>query len=407
MSRSNRGAAQVSLMWVIALAVISLVAFLFAFMSQQKLVDVQVVNDALRAETAEAKALFEVESDKGLKISKSVGYQGADGSMTSVDTVKAATTELQAVFALEGNLRDLSAAVPGVIGKYNALTRERDAFKTEVAQLRNDLDARQASFQTALSDKDGQLRDARREGEDALASLNNQLLNLERERDGLREQYQDLDRSAANERSAHADAIVAKDRDYAVMKQRNDIVNNRLNQLVGRQEVSDGSILVAEASLSKAWIDKGRMARVRPGLEFEVRNPLSGAVKGRIRVLSVEEVRAEVAILATTDKYDPIRSNDAIFNPIYDAGRSPIAVLLGDGFGRYSKGDLTAMLGEIGVEVRDDLTVESDYLLLGTPFFDEDSGDMLSWEAHDSYKTAKALSVKVVASRDWMIWLGQ
>jgi hypothetical protein len=138
-----------------------------------------------------------------------------------------------------------------------------------------------------------------------------------------------------------------------------------------------------------------------------VRNPLSGAVKGRIRVLSVEEVRAEVAILATTDKYDPIRSNDAIFNPIYDAGRSPIAVLLGDGFGRYSKGDLTAMLGEIGVEVRDDLTVESDYLLLGTPFFDEDSGDMLSWEAHDSYKTAKALSVKVVASRDWMIWLGQ
>jgi len=120
MSRSNRGAAQVSLMWVIALAVISLVAFLFAFMSQQKLVDVQVVNDALRAETAEAKALFEVESDKGLKISKSVGYQGADGSMTSVDTVKAATTELQAVFALEGNLRDLSAAVPGVIGKYNA-----------------------------------------------------------------------------------------------------------------------------------------------------------------------------------------------------------------------------------------------------------------------------------------------
>ena len=404
MSRSNRGAAQVSLMWVIALAVISLVAFLFAFMSQQKLVDVQAVNDALRAETAEAKALFEVESDKGLNISKSVGYQGTDGSMTSVEAVNSAKTELQAVFALEGDIRDLAAAVPGAIAKYNAVVRERDA---DVAQLRNDLDARSSSFQTALSDKDSQLRDARREGEDNLASLNNQLLNLERERDGLREQYQDLDRAAANERSTHADSIVVKDREFAVMKQRNDIVNERLNQLVGRQDVADGSILVAEASLKKAWIDKGRMARVRPGLEFEVRNPLSGAVKGRVRVLTVEERRSEVTILSNADKYDPIRSNDVIFNPIYDASRRPIAVLLGDGFGRYSKGDLTALLGEIGIEVREELSVEADYMLLGTPFFDEDTGDMLKWEANDSYKAAQALSVKVVGARDWMIWLGQ
>ena len=136
-------------------------------------------------------------------------------------------------------------------------------------------------------------------------------------------------------------------------------------------------------------------------------NASTGAVKGRIKVVNVEENRAEAEILAQTDKYDPIRTDDVILNAVYDPNRTPVAVLLGNGFGRYSANDMKSMLQEVGVEVREEVSNETDYLLIGTPFFDEETGDVLPWETRDEYKAAQSFSVEIIPLRDWTQWLGK
>ena len=75
-------------------------------------------------------------------------------------------------------------------------------------------------------------------------------------------------------------------------------------------------------------------------------------------------------------------------------------------FSVISGNDIRSMLASVGVEVREGVSSETDYLLLGTPFFDEETGDMVGWESQDGHKAASALSVEVVPMRDWSQWLG-
>ena len=67
---------------------------------------------------------------------------------------------------------------------------------------------------------------------------------------------------------------------------------------------------------------------------------------------------------------------------------------------------MAAMLAEVGIRVNEDVTNEADLLILGTPFFDEDTGEVIPWNHHDSYKAAQSLSLEVVHRRDWTGWLG-
>jgi hypothetical protein len=43
---------------------------------------------------------------------------------------------------------------------------------------------------------------------------------------------------------------------------------------------------------------------------------------------------------------------------------------------------------------------------LGTPYFDEDTGEMKPWHHFDDYKAAQSMSLEIVHRRDWMGWLG-
>ena len=116
------------------------------------------------------------------------------------------------------------------------------------------------------------------------------------------------------------------------------------------------------------------------------------------------------AYAAGTDQdrcLDPIRTDDVILNPVYDPERQPVAVLLGNGFGRYNANDMKSMLAEVGVQVREEISNESDMLLLGTPFFDDETGEVVPWESQDAYKAAASYSVQVIPLRDWTQWLGK
>lgn len=407
MSQNNRGAAQVSLMWVIALAVIVLLSAGFGY----------VQNDQYtKAEEARVKAVQNFEAEKAKTVEattaraedfQTLGFASEDGSTVSREAMNIWKNEWVSRFGLdEGSVSKIEDLSGPVIAKYEEVVGQRDALQSEVTQLRNDLGSKTTANSTAMRDKDATIADLRNQLDDMKNSKDQEIVNLERQRDSLRDQLRDRDSTVTELRAVNDQQARDSASALAVLQQRNDILSGRLNDVARRAASPDGSILAVNGALASAWIDRGAKDRVTVGMEFEVRNASSNALKGRLKIVSVEANRAEASILSQVDQYDPVRENDLILNAIYDPNRKPVAALLGNGFGKYNANDMRAMLAEVGVEVREAVTSETDYLLLGTPFFDEETGDMMLWDVQDGYKAASALSVEVIPMRDWSQWLG-
>ena len=257
---------------------------------------------------------------------------------------------------------------------------------------------------TAQKERDFTIQNLRTENEDMRNSKDNTISDLENQRDSLRDSL----REAQSEITDLRDLLDQQSRDsekaLAYLTQRNDILGSRLNNVARRAATPDGTLLAVGPE--NAWLDLGYAHRLAVGMEFDVHNAKSHRVKGRIRVVEVEEKKARASIISVVDKYDPIRENDVLVNDVFDPNRTLIVSLLGDGFGLYNQNDIRSKLEAIGIEVRENVNIETDFLLLGTAFFDEETGEVLDWGAYDSHKAATSLSVTVVPQRDWGQWLG-
>ncbi len=407
MSNSNRGAAQVSLMWAISLLVVALVSIFLAYSANSKITVLEGELATSKAEVTRFTGVANGLRDQIMDIGVQVGWQPSSTEGPRLDGVKSAITELGANFpSVDPTAASLEAIQAGLITDYTASQSRVADLERQVDQLRGDLDARQSENDTAIAQKDQTIATLRSENQDLTNNLNGQIVDLERQRDGLRDQYRDLDTRLQQTVDQKDAEIVLAIQGTASMKLRNDVLSDRLNRVARRAEMPDGSVLTANANIGKAWIDLGRRDRVNPGLTFEVLDRVSGLAKGHLTVLSIEEERAECRVTDLLDRYNPISSDDLVRNAMFDPGRRPVAVLLGNGYGRYNASDMKAKLAEVGISVVEELSYEVDYLLLGTPFFDEETGDMVPWESQDNYKVAQGLSVEVVPRRDWLTWLG-
>lgn len=407
MSQSNRGAAQVSLMWVIALAVIALVSGLFAFLQSSEATKLQEQLTAAQTSLSTEQQTVTTQRTERRDLSNVVGFKG-DGEFTNEAAVVAAKDEMIRVFEIDPqNVRVYSDVQGPSIQRLQQVTRERDDALAESARLRNDLTAKEDAVRSALAENSKALADAHREKDELQSSLNTQIVSIERERDAGRDELRTLNSQISTLRTLSDQQQRDLRNEIARFQQRNSVLSDRLNSVERRAATSDGAVLSSAPDLGMVWIDRGFSDRVTTGMEFEVRNANTNAVKGRVKIKRTEASRSEAVVLQQLDKYDPIRTDDLLFNAIYDPNRTPVAVLLGNGFGRYDSADLSALLSQAGVEVREEISSETDYILLGTPFFDEETGDMMPWEGQDAYKSAMALSVEVIPLRDWTQWLGK
>lgn len=407
MSQNNRGAAQVSLMWVIALAVIMLMSLGFAFLQNQALSDTHIklgtANTA--ASTADAD-LTELRLLRAKEI-RQIGFGSEDGSSISLEAMQSGMNEYVTRFGLDAStINDLDDLASPVFAKYSEVTGQRDALQTEVNQLRNDLGARNTASQTAMRDKDSTIADIRRQMEDQANTKDGQIVDIERTRDALRDQLRERETEITNLNSLLDQQARDAAGELVILSQRNAILSSRLNEVARRAETPDGTVLAVSSELGRAWIDRGADDRVTVGMTFEVRNANTNAVKGKLRITAVEAGRSEATVVSQVDQYDPVRADDIILNAVYDPSRKPVAALLGNGFGKYNANDMRSMLERVGIEVREEVSAETDYLLLGTPFFDEETGDVMNWDSSDSHKAATSLSVAVIPMRDWSQWLG-
>ncbi|MDP6942121.1 MAG: hypothetical protein QGH51_08870, partial [Planctomycetota bacterium] len=386
MNSRNSGAAQVNVMWMIASCVILVFVAIFAYMSQQQAVQWESSYNAALTKTATAKILADKNFDTAVEISNVVGFVADDGSHSSVQAMRAGLENIQATFPDAVDVKTVEEAVPVIVREYLALNGTISALKSQLNQTKNDLNAKVSSHRSSISEKESVIRDLRKEMDDLNESLNGTIGDLESQRDGLREQVRDLDGQVAELRVRLDDQKRNSEEDMRIAQQRRDILRDELNSVARRTDTPDGTVLMANARIGRAWIDRGRLDRVRPGMQFAVQSSLDGSAKGQVRVLSIEDNRAECEILEMTDRFDPIASDDLILNAVYDPSRTPVAALLGNGFSKFSEGDMKVKLGEVGIATVSAVTNEVDILILGTPFFDEDTGEMVPWEAHESYK---------------------
>jgi chromosome segregation ATPase len=282
MSQNNRGAAQVSLMWVIALAVIMLMSLGFAFLQNSERAKLQGRLDT--AVTAEAKAKTDLSDLKQVRSTEflEIGWTDETGSAISMAALEAARGEYITRLGLDGaninNMADLSAPV---FAKYDELVGQRDALQTEVNQLRNDLDARNTASTTAMSEKDTTIAGLRRDMEDQANTKDSQIVDIERTRDALRDQLRERESEITTLNSLIDQQARDAASQLAILSQRNDILSSRLNSVARRADTADGTVLTVSEELGRAWIDRGSNDRITVGMTFEVRNANTNAVKGK------------------------------------------------------------------------------------------------------------------------------
>ncbi len=404
-SRPQAGAAQVSLMWVIVMAVLLVFAGIFAYASLDKSAALQEELDASRAEVQSWQSQVADLNRQLTALSLKIGFtDGASDTHVSPEAI--ALDTFKAVFPSAASAPNVQELLNAAVTDYNALSTRLQNARNEITELRNTLNEREDELTQLTREKDSQIADLRRDLEDTRTQLNNQIVDVERERDALRDTVRELNTRVSDQTAQIAELTQQYEKALQDLQLRAAVLGDRLNHVERRAATPDGTVLSSSSAVGKAWIDLGRRNRLRSGMEFEVKDPLSGEYKGRLRVDQVEEKRSSCSILEEVDRYDPIGPDDLLFNEIYDPSRTMVAVLLGNGFGRYSENDMKTMLAEVGVETRGEVSNEVDILILGTPFFDPDTGEVLPWSSQDAYKAAESLGVVVVPFRDAMAWLG-
>jgi hypothetical protein len=139
----------------------------------------------------------------------------------------------------------------------------------------------------------------------------------------------------------------------------------------------DGKVILIDNQSKIVHINLGKNDHVYRGLTFSVYDkdqpiPKTGKGKAEIEVFSVDDSISQARIIRSEPK-NPIVVNDIIANVIWDASKANTFVIAGDfdlnGDGKPdadAMGKLSALVEKWGGKVSDKITVNTDFVVLGT-----------------------------------------
>jgi hypothetical protein len=138
MNQSNRGAAQVSLMWIIAFAVIMFLSLGFGFVQNDQLAIMTQKHETAAATESDLKAqLAELRLIRAADY-QHLGFGDADGKNVSVEAIDRQVAEYVSRFGLDENtITKIEDIASPVIAKYEGEVSTREGLQTEIAGLRN------------------------------------------------------------------------------------------------------------------------------------------------------------------------------------------------------------------------------------------------------------------------------
>lgn len=406
--RSQRGAARISAVWMIAVIVLFFVALAFGYISQQDLASAESRLQSARADEATATAKADEEARVSLEISKVLGFTPKDeiGARSNLTAAADGFSALKAAFSdIDDSVTTFADAVPLVVAQQAAKNREIETLNQQLTTLRNERDAARSSLNDVTQQKDSELRDLQTQLADAENAARDEQTQLEERVASVTADRNDRDSQLRDTRGQLQDSQREREADRQQFATR----ANELSKILAfTKEPSrpDGDILAVSDELGLGWINLGRVHRLRRGMRFDVVSGevTSDAVKGLVEVTDIAEESAEVRVIQTTDRFDPIVVGDKIVNPLFDPEGERNAVLIGGFSARYTEAELRLLLQEIGVTVQKRVDSDTAYLIVGAALLLDENGEPYEEPVQPSvlpeYKEAQAQGVQIVSIRE-------
>jgi hypothetical protein len=409
MKRSQRGAARISAVWMIAVIVAFFVSMAVAFVAFDESGTLQADLDETKTKLAEAQASLDTELDAIRAISEIAGFY--DDSTASARSEPAAMSEglsslKDAYPDMDPSIDTLQAALPVVIASFNGKQARIRDLESNVTQAQADAAAKDQTIRDITSSKDrelaalqSQLSDAEQAWADEksglerqVASVRSELTTKDSDYRGIQNDLDDLGRQMAEAESQ--------------MRARFNEMSRKL-QFEREPEAPDGEVLAVSPDLALGWINLGAHNRLARGTRFRVVSGTPGdtRIKAWAEVQRVEARMAEVRFVNQSDPFDPPVEGDIVFNPLYDPYGQRNAVLAGRFSGTFNEKELRALMSQIGIHVQPTIDLTTDYLIVGQEIYtDPETLEPLEEPLQPSdlaeYKDAVAQGLAIVPIKD-------
>ena len=401
---SRRGAANNSLIWIVALIVAFIVALVAAIASSGDLEEMRNERDAMRAERDKAKAERENDINKIYEISTVLGFY-PEGTATRESTVEAAT---EALTAFKDGFDDMGSAVIDFQGaaqravpEYRAKKVQIQELNTRITELQAQVQAKTSQINTLGAEKDAIIADLRSQLSDAEQAAADRQSDLEGQISSVRTSLTDRESALRKTRSDMESQKREHSQERAAMQTRFDEMGRKL-AFLKEPEAADGEVLAVNEELGLAWINIGQKNRLLRGTRFRIVDGTPGddRVKAWCSVTRVEEGMAEVLLSDQADPFDPPVAGDIIYNPIYDPSSQRNAALVGRFSGTWNEKELRLLLSEVGIHIQDSVDKTTDYLIVGSEIYTDEDGEPLeepkSPSEEPAYSNAVAMGVQIV-----------
>jgi hypothetical protein len=384
MVRANRGAARVSLMWTVMMAVITLTAVAFGYFAHDDRSKALDESAAARVEASTADERLAVANQKVSELSNKLGFYDRNSTVKDANTSSAgdAISRVRDSFPdIPSSATDFEKIMPFIEAEIAAARQRISTLETQVGGLESELSTAKAARirdnaakDQELAAKNDELASERANAADREENLNQRLADSESENDQIDRRSRETEADYEDQVRELNSMIAMLEQNLATARAKNDIRIQR-----ARTEEADGKVLSVSSTLPLAWIDIGSDDRLATGMGFEIRaSRMSGVVvKARGIVRRVERNRAEIEVFDVADPYDPVVSGDFLFSPIYDPVGERTAVLAGRFSGAWDEQRLTMILGEMGIRVQDTLTGTTDMLITGGEVYYDELGEAL------------------------------
>ncbi|MFH1731396.1 MAG: hypothetical protein ABIF82_07080 [Planctomycetota bacterium] len=244
------------------------------------------------------------------------------------------------------------------------------AHKTETDNLRRRLaneETAVAAKQATIDERDTQieklkntLSEERMIAKQEATTQATQLSNTRTQMQEMREQLQEdirLDRARIADLEARIEA----------MKREKGLFKAEARGFDANTEPADGKVILVDKEAG-VIIDIGRKKGVRRGLGFDVYLEKSDGTRVKRGKIEIKTVFPEISrgiLVGGGDPAQVIYKNDIIVNPAFDPGRAKVFVA-DTTFDAARKQAFRDALAEYGSVLENDLTVRTDYLILGT-----------------------------------------
>ncbi len=413
---SRRGAAGVSIVWMVSVIVLFFVALGVAFVASGESADKDALIAAANNEVVAKEAQREAAENKYIAVSEVLGYNSSADSIVVLSDAAAAMEGLANIKSSlpdmdDGTVKTVEDVLPRAIQAYNNVLEKTRTLEAEVARLKSEVSARESELASMSSTKDGEIEGLRTDLADQQQAADDRIASLESERDDLRSQVKDKDKKVKDEQGKYEDLERAAREAAQLAVARNNEMGKKL-AFLKEPEAADGEILAVSTDGTLGWINLGNKNRLARGTKFRVVRGTAGstAVKAWAEVLHVKEDMAQVKFYDVKDTFAPATAGDVVYNPVYDPKSERFAILLGRFSGTWNEGELTSLLTELNITVQTTLDKTTDYVIVGGEIYTDEDGepleDPLQASELPAYKDAVAQGVQVVTLKDIRAYFG-